>query len=59
MKNISVTVYNVLGIKVLRQTIKPFQINSLNLTNLANGYYFALLESKDKTSTTTIKLIKN
>lgn len=52
-----VTIYSILGEKVFSKRILPNEINTINLSHLANGYYFAKLFSEN--GNTTIKLIKN
>lgn len=50
-------IYNLLGVKVFTTSISPQEVNSINLSALANGYYLARLENQERT--TIIKLIKN
>lgn len=53
----SLEIYNLLGVKVFTTSIFPQEVNSINLSALANGYYLARLENQERTI--TIKLIKN
>ncbi len=53
----SISIYNVLGENVFSTTLRPKENNQINLSDIANGYYFAKLENQ--TSTVTLKLIKN
>ena len=50
-------IFNIIGEKVFSKRILPNEINTINLSHLANGYYFAKLFSEN--GNTTIKLIKN
>ena len=52
-----VTIYNILGEKVFSEKILPKELNAINLSNLANGYYLAKLFNDNEI--VTIKLIKN
>lgn len=50
-------IYNILGEKVFSTIIQPREMNTINLSHLANGYYLAKLSNE--TETTIVKLIKN
>lgn len=52
-----VTIYSILGDKVFSAEVSRKELNTINLSHLANGYYFAKLFSEN--GNTTIKLIKN
>lgn len=52
-----IIVYNILGEKVFSSEITPQELNSINLSHLANGYYLARLFNDNEN--TTIKIIKN
>ena len=52
-----IIVYNILGEKVFSSEITPRELNSINLSHLANGYYLAKLSNDSET--VTLKLIKN
>ena len=52
-----IIVYNILGEKVFSSEITPRELNSINLSHLANGYYLARLFNDNEN--TTIKIIKN
>ncbi len=53
----SVSIYNLLGKKVYSSTINPKEINTINLSDLADGYYLARLENQANSK--VLKLIKN
>ena len=52
-----IIVYNILGEKVFSSELTPRELNSINLSHLANGYYLAKLFNQ--LETITIKIIKN
>jgi Secretion system C-terminal sorting domain len=52
-----ITIYNILGEKVFSSELTPRELNSVNLSHLANGYYLARLFNDNEN--TTIKIIKN
>jgi uncharacterized delta-60 repeat protein len=52
-----ITVYNMFGQEIKKQALNPNTINSLNLFEMPNGYYFAQLSNEN--NSIQIKLIKN
>ena len=52
-----IIVYNILGEKLFSSELTPRELNSINLSNLPNGYYLAKLFNQ--LETITIKIIKN
>jgi hypothetical protein len=53
----TVSIFNILGEKVVVSTLIAKENNTINLSHLPNGCYFAKLENQ--TQTVTLKLIKN
>jgi uncharacterized delta-60 repeat protein len=53
----SISIFNILGEKVVTSTLIARENNSINLSHLANGYYLAKLENQ--VNSVTLKLIKN
>ena len=52
-----VTIYSILGDKVFSAEVSRKELNTINLSHLAKGYYLARLSNDSETI--TVKLIKN
>ena len=52
-----VTIYSILGDKVFSAEVSRKELNKINLSHLAKGYYLARLSNDSETI--TVKLIKN
>lgn len=53
----SISIFNLLGVRVHYQSITSKELNYINLSQFADGYYIGILEGDDKNI--SIKLIKN